>query len=86
LSPDPSSLAIGLTLEAERWDDSKTSMGTKDDPKAAPESLPDWERLLAAERHLQHLLPGTVMVGGTAALTHESRNHDRARASSIPGK
>jgi hypothetical protein len=32
--------------------------------------LPDWERLLAAERHLQHLVPGTVLVGGTAAAIH----------------
>ena len=32
--------------------------------------LPDWERLLAAERHLQHLVPGTVLVGGTAAAVH----------------
>jgi len=31
---------------------------------------PDWERLLAAERHLQHLVPGTVLVGGTAAVLH----------------
>jgi len=30
------------------------------------EPLPDWERLLAAERHLQALVPGTVLVGGTA--------------------
>lgn len=30
----------------------------------------DWERLLAAERHLQHLVPGTVLVGGTAAAMH----------------
>ncbi len=29
--------------------------------------LPDWERLLAAERHLQRLLPSAVLVGGTAA-------------------
>jgi len=35
-----------------------------------PEDLPDWERLLAAERHLQSLLPGTVLVGGTAAALH----------------
>jgi hypothetical protein len=34
------------------------------------EDLPDWERLLAAERHLQHLVPGTVLVGGTAAALH----------------
>lgn len=31
---------------------------------------PDWERLLAAERHLQALLPGAVLVGGTAAALH----------------
>ena len=35
-----------------------------------PEQLPDWERLLAAERHLQHLVPGAVLVGGTAAAIH----------------
>lgn len=35
-----------------------------------PEDLPDWERLLAAERHLQHLVPGTILVGGTAAALH----------------
>ena len=32
--------------------------------------LADWERLLDAERHLQHLVPGTVLVGGTAAAIH----------------
>jgi len=31
---------------------------------------PAWERLLAAELHLQQLLPGTVLVGGTAASLH----------------
>lgn len=30
----------------------------------------DWERLLSAERHLQQLIPGTVLVGGTAAAIH----------------
>ena len=35
-----------------------------------PEELPDWERLLAAERHLQSLVPGAVLVGGTAAALH----------------
>lgn len=34
--------------------------------------LPDWERLLAAERHLQALVPGSVLVGGTAAALHAS--------------
>ncbi len=37
---------------------------------ASIEELPDWERLLAAERHLQYLVPGTVLVGGTAAALH----------------
>ena len=35
-----------------------------------PESLPDLERLLAAERHVQHLGPGAVLVGGNAAALH----------------
>ncbi|MFY9342184.1 MAG: hypothetical protein WAT39_06835 [Planctomycetota bacterium] len=35
-----------------------------------PGSPPPWERLLAAERHLQQLLPGAVLVGGTAAALH----------------
>ena len=34
------------------------------------EDLPDWERLLAAERHVQALVPGSVLVGGTAAAIH----------------
>lgn len=34
------------------------------------EEVPEWERLLAAERHVQHLVPGTVLVGGTAAALH----------------
>jgi hypothetical protein len=38
-----------------------------DDAVASPEP---WERLLAAERHLQQLLPGAVLVGGTAAAIH----------------
>jgi hypothetical protein len=37
---------------------------------AEKEDLPDWARLLAAERHLQHLVPGAVLVGGTAAAIH----------------
>src|SRR5262245_38931073 len=32
--------------------------------------LPDWEKLLAAERHIQHLIAGTTLVGGTAAALH----------------
>ena len=34
------------------------------------DDLPEWERLLAAERHLQALVPGAVLVGGTAAALH----------------
>jgi len=37
---------------------------------APSHELPDWEQLLAAERHLQYLIPGTVLVGGTAAALH----------------
>ena len=36
----------------------------------APPELPEWERLLSAERHLQALVPGSVLVGGTAAALH----------------
>jgi hypothetical protein len=35
-----------------------------------PADLPEWERLLSAERHLQALVPGAVLVGGTAAALH----------------
>lgn len=35
-----------------------------------PHDLPDWEKLLAAERHLQQIVPGSVLVGGTAAALH----------------
>jgi len=38
--------------------------------RVGPEELSDWERLLAAERHLQSLVPGAVLVGGTAAALH----------------
>lgn len=34
------------------------------------EHCPDWEWLLAAERHLQRLVPGAILVGGTAAAMH----------------
>lgn len=34
------------------------------------ETSADWERLLAAERHLQALVPGSVLVGGSAAALH----------------
>ena len=34
------------------------------------ETLPDWERVLAAAAHLQRILPGAVLVGGTAAAVY----------------
>jgi hypothetical protein len=34
------------------------------------EAFPEWEKLLAAERHVQALIPGSVLVGGTAAALH----------------
>lgn len=37
---------------------------------AMSEEIPAWERLLAAERHLQALVPAAVLVGGTAAALH----------------
>ena len=33
-------------------------------------SLPDWEKLLSSAAHLQRILPGAVLVGGTAVATH----------------
>jgi hypothetical protein len=42
----------------------------------APE-LPPWEQLLAAERHLQQLVPGAVLVGGTAAALHASHRRSQ---------
>ena len=32
--------------------------------------MDDWEKLLSAERHIQQLVPGSVLVGGTAAALH----------------
>ena len=39
---------------------------------------PDWEKLLAAERHLQALVSGSTLVGGTAAAMHAGHrvSHD----------
>jgi hypothetical protein len=39
-------------------------------PYVHPGETPDWERLLAAERHAQALVPGAVLVGGSAAALH----------------
>ena len=41
-----------------------------------PDDLPDWERLLAAERHLQHLVPGAIFVGGSAAAELSDASQD----------
>lgn len=35
-----------------------------------PERIPEWERLLSSAAHLQEVLPGAVLVGGTAAAIH----------------
>jgi hypothetical protein len=34
------------------------------------DELPEWERVLSSAAHLQELLPGAVLVGGTAAAVH----------------
>ena len=31
------------------------------------DTLPEWEQVLAAAAHLQRILPGAVLVGGSAA-------------------
>lgn len=31
------------------------------------DTLPEWEHVLSAAAHSQHILPGTVLVGGTVA-------------------
>ncbi len=37
-------------------------------PKATlPDALPDWDAVLSAAAHLQQILPGAVLVGGTAS-------------------
>jgi hypothetical protein len=35
-----------------------------------PGELPDWERLLSSAARLQQILPGAILVGGTAAAIH----------------
>lgn len=34
------------------------------------DTLPDWERVLAAAAHLQRILPDAVLVGGTATAVY----------------
>lgn len=43
--------------------------------RAAP--LPDWERVLSAASRLQEILPGAVLVGGTAAAFHAQHRFSR---------
>ena len=38
--------------------------------RTADAELPDWERLLSAAARLQEIVPGAVLVGGTAAALH----------------
>ncbi|MGQ9794701.1 MAG: hypothetical protein ACUVSF_13615 [Anaerolineae bacterium] len=34
------------------------------------DTLPEWERVLSAAAHLQRILPGAVLVGGSAAAVY----------------
>ena len=34
------------------------------------DTLPDWEQVLAAAAHLQRILPGAVLVGGSASAVY----------------
>lgn len=43
---------------------------TEERPENPAGEAAEWERLLSAERHLQALVPGSVLVGGTAAAIH----------------
>lgn len=52
-------------------------MRDKQDSSSEDSLLPDWKRLLAAERQLQLLVPGTVMVRGTAVALHAGHRMSR---------
>jgi len=45
--------------------------------RTAAGTLPDWERVLSAAARLQALLPGAVLVGGTAAGLHAGHRASR---------
>ena len=45
--------------------------------RTAAGTLPDWEHVLSAAARLQALLPGAVLVGGTAAGLHAGRRASR---------
>lgn len=46
---------------------------------------PDWERLLMAAARLQRILPGVVLVGGTASVIHAGQrfSHDADHVSGV---
>lgn len=39
-------------------------------PNTFPDGLPEWDLVLSSAAHLQRILPGAVLVGGTAAAAH----------------
>jgi hypothetical protein len=39
--------------------------------------LPDWEEVLSSAAHLQQILPGAVLVGGTASAIHAAHRFSR---------
>jgi hypothetical protein len=41
------------------------------------DALPDWEQVLAAAAHLQRILPGAVLVGGSAAAVYAEHRFSR---------
>lgn len=41
------------------------------------DNLPDWEAVLSSAAHLQELLPGAVLVGGTAAVIYSEHRFSR---------
>ena len=45
--------------------------------RTAAGTLPDWEHVLSAAARLQALLPGAVLVGGTAAVLHAGHRASR---------
>jgi hypothetical protein len=48
------------------------------------DSLPDWERVLAAAAHLQQILPEAVLVGGTAAAVYAKHRLSRDADHVVP--
>src|SRR3989442_1102815 len=62
ISPKTVDFLAELVAATRRWHNAVV--------ESSENRLPEWERLLAAERHLQYLVPGAVLVGGTAAALH----------------